>query len=112
MRRYFYNSLASYLSLYIRPENTVVEIAPRSEGLGERFLNYRSVSSVAGLETTGPRAPDFILLNGTIHYERDIQGMLDQLRELLEGSEWVLFVYYSMLWKPLAQFASKIGLRT
>jgi hypothetical protein len=112
MRRYFYNSLASYLSLYIRPENTVVEIAPLSEGLGERFLNYRSVPSVAGLETTGPTAPDFVLLNGTIHYERDIQGMLDQLRELLKGSERVLFVYYSMLWKPVARFASKIGLRS
>jgi hypothetical protein len=36
MRRYFYNSLASYLSLYIRPENTVVEITPPSEGLGAR----------------------------------------------------------------------------
>ena len=112
MRRYFYDSLASYLSLYIRPENTVVEIAPRSEGLGERFLNYRSVSSVATLETTDQGAPDYVLLNGTIHYERDIQGMLDQLRELLEGSERVLFVYYSMLWKPLARFASKIGLRS
>jgi len=112
VRRYFYNILASYLSLYIRPENTVVEIAPRNEGLGMRFTNYRAVSSVAALKTTQQRAADYVLFNGTIHYERDIQGMLDQLRELLEGSERVLFVYYSMLWKPLARFASKIGLRS
>jgi GT2 family glycosyltransferase len=112
MRRYFYNSLASYLSLYIRPENTVVEIAPRSEGLGARFANYRAVSSVAALKKAQQRTPDYLLLNGTIHYERDIQGMLDQLRELLEGSERVLFVYYSTLWKPLARFASKVGLRS
>jgi len=111
MRRYFYNSLASYLSLYIRPENTVVEIAPRSEGLGARFANYRAASSVAALKKAQQQTPDYLLLNGTIHYERDIQGMLDQLRELLEGSERVLFVYYSMLWKPLARFASKVGLR-
>jgi hypothetical protein len=111
MRRYFYNSLASYLSLYIRPENTVVEIAPPSEGLGARFANYRAVSSVAALRATQQPAADYVLLNGTIHYERDIQGMLDQLGELLEGSERVLFVYYSMLWKPLARFASKIGIR-
>ena len=52
MRRYFYNCLASYLSLYIRPENTVVEIAPRSEGLSMRFTKYRAVSSVAALKTT------------------------------------------------------------
>ena len=58
MRRYFYNSLASYLSLYIRPENTVVEIAPRSEGLGARFANYRAVSSVAALKKAQQRTPD------------------------------------------------------
>jgi hypothetical protein len=112
MRRYFYNSLASYLSLYIRPENTVVEIAPLSEGLGGRFANYRSVLSVAALKTTQQPAADYVLLNGTLHYERDIQDMLDQLRESLGGSERVLFVYYSMLWKPLARFASSVGLRS
>jgi hypothetical protein len=112
MRRYFYNSLASYLSLYIRPENTVVEIAPLSEGLGGRFANYRSVLSVGALKTTQQPAADYVLLNGTLHYERDIQDMLDQLRESLGGSERVLFVYYSMLWKPLARFASSVGLRS
>jgi GT2 family glycosyltransferase len=111
MRRYFYDSLASYLSLYIRPENTVVEIAPLSGGLGGRFANYRAVSSVAALKTTQQPAADYILLNGTLHYERDIQEMLDQLRESLGGPERVLFVYYSMLWKPLARFASRIGIR-
>jgi len=112
MRRYFYNSLASYLSLYIRPENTVVEISPLSDGLSMRFANYRAVSSVAALKEVRQRTPDYLLLNGTIHYERDIQGMLDQLRELLEGSERVLFVYYSMLWKPLARLASRLGMRS
>ena len=112
MRRYFYNSLASYLSLYIRPENTVVEISPLSDGLSMRFANYRAVSSVAALKEVRQRTSDYLLLNGTIHYERDIQGMLDQLRELLEGSERVLFVYYSMLWKPLARLASRLGMRS
>ncbi len=112
MRRYFYNSLASYLSLYIRPENTVVEIAPPTEGLGARFANYRAVSNVSELGTTQQPTADYILLNGTIHYERDIQAMLNQLQESSEGSERVLFVYYSMLWKPLARFASQIGMRS
>jgi GT2 family glycosyltransferase len=110
-RRYFYNSLASYLSLYVRPEDEVVEINPRTEGLGGRFTNYRAVSSIATLKATHQRAPDYVLLNGTIHYERDIQEMLNQLQKSLEGSERILFVYYSMLWKPLARFASKIGIR-
>jgi len=112
MRRYFYNSLASYLSLYIRPENTVAEIAPLSEDLDGRFANYRAVSSLAALKTTQQPAADYILLNGTLHYERDIQEMLGQLRESLGGPERVLFVYYSMLWKPVARFASKVGIRS
>ena len=112
IRRYFYKSLASYLSLYIRPEDEVVEISPRSGDLGTRFANYRSVSSVATLETVCQPAPDYVLLNGTIHYERDIQEMLNQLRASLGESVRILFVYYSMLWKPLAWLGSKFGLRT
>src|SRR6266567_6432997 len=112
MQRYFYKSLASYLSLYVRPEDEIVEIEPRSAGLGERFLNYKAISSVAALKTMEHRPADYILLNGTIHYERDIQKMLNQLREYLEGPERILFVYYSMLWKPLARFASKVGMRS
>jgi hypothetical protein len=111
LRRYFYDTLASYLSLYIRPKDHVVEIESRSKGLGERFANYRSVSNIAELKMERGR-PDYILLNGTIHYERDIQGMLNQLHDCLEGTERILFVYYSMLWKPLARLASKMGIRS
>ncbi len=111
MRRYFYDSLASYLSLYVRAEDQVVEIDPRSDGLACRFANYRAVSSIATLKTAGQSPPDYVLLNGTIHYERDIQEMLNELQQALEGSERILFVYYSMLWKPLTRFASKTGIR-
>src|SRR5437773_2963253 len=112
MQRYFYTSLASYLSLYVRPEDEIVEIAPRSAGLAERFANYRAVSSVAALKTLDQPARDYVLLNGTIHYERDIQEMLNQLGKSLEGAARILFVYYSMLWKPLALLASKFGMRS
>jgi len=112
MRRYFYNSLASYLSLYVRPEDEIVEIDPHSAGLGERFLNYKAVSNIAALKTMEHGPADYILLNGSIHYERDIQKMLNQLQECLEGPERILFVYYSMLWKPLARLASKVGIRS
>ncbi len=70
-----------------------------------------AVSSVAALKIER-RPADYILLNGTIHYERDIEEMLNQLRACLEGSERILFVYYSMLWKPLTRFASKVGMRS
>jgi GT2 family glycosyltransferase len=112
IRRYFYNSLASCLSLYVRPEDEIVEISPYSGDLGTRFANYRSVSSAATLATAHQAPPDYVLLNGTIHYERDIQEMLNELRESLGGSTRILFVYYSTLWKPLAWLGSKLGLRS
>lgn len=112
MRRYFYDTLASYLSLYVRPEDVVVEINPLSKGLGERFTNYRAIPGVEVLKTSAEPPPDYVLLNGALHYERDLQEMLNALHESLHGSERVLFVYYSMLWKPLARLASKAGIRS
>jgi GT2 family glycosyltransferase len=112
VRRYFYDLLASYLSLYVRPENILAEINPLSDGLGERFANYRAVFDVAALKSLDPPVPDYILLNGTIHYERDVQEMLNELAEAVQGPERILFVYYSMLWKPLARLASKMHWRT
>jgi hypothetical protein len=112
VRRYFYDSLAAYLSLYVRPEDEIVEIDPRTKGLATRFARYRAVPTVAAFAATHYPRPDYVLLNGTIHYERDIQEMLKALRESLETSERILFVYYSMLWKPLAWLASKIGMRS
>ena len=112
MRRYFYKSLAAYLALYIRPQDEVVEIGPLSESLGRQFVKYRAVSSVEDLKTIDEPARDYVILNGTIHYERDIQELLNRLRECLDGSARVLFVYYSMLWKPLALLASKLGVRS
>ena len=112
VRRYFYDLLASYLSLYVRPEDLLAEINPLSDGLGQRFANYRAVSSVAALKSLDAAVPDYILLNGTIHYERDVQETLDELAEAVHGPERILFVYYSMLWKPLARLASKMHWRT
>jgi Glycosyl transferase family 2 len=112
MRRYFYKLLASYLSLYVRPQDCVVEIDPWSESLGQHFEKYRAISNVEDLKTINESARDYVILNGTIHYERDIQQMLNRLRESLKESARVIFVYYSMLWKPLARLASKIGVRS
>jgi hypothetical protein len=112
IRRYFYDSLASYLSLYVRPQDEIVEIDPRNASFGGRFLNYTAVSNVAELKAIQRGPACYILLNGTIHYERDIQEMLNGLQESLERSNRVLFVYYSMLWKPPARLASKAGMRS
>jgi hypothetical protein len=67
---------------------------------------------VEALKTSAEPTPDYVLLNGALHYERDVQKMLNALHESLHGSERVLFVYYSMLWKPLVRLASEMGFRT
>ena len=82
IRRYFYDTLASYLSLYVRPEDVVVEINPLSKGLGERFTNYRATPCVEALKTSAEPTPDYILLNGAIHYERDVQEMLNRIARI------------------------------
>ena len=51
MRRFFSKSVASYLSLYVRPHDEVVETGRRSEGLGNHLANYRTGSSVEDLAT-------------------------------------------------------------
>lgn len=55
---------------------------------------------------------DRIVLNGTLHVERDIQARLEEVYQLCAPSTRLLIIYYSGLWKPLFRIANAIGLRT
>ena len=55
--------------------------------------------------------PRFIVLTGTIQYERDIQKFLDDLHGKSVSSTRVIILYYSALWKPLIDLATFLGLR-
>jgi hypothetical protein len=56
--------------------------------------------------------PDWVLLNGNVHYEEDVQSFLEDLRQVLSPSSKVILVYYSSLWKPLLRLATSLGLRS
>lgn len=124
MRRYFYGLVSRYLSLYIRPDDAVVEIDPQSghhgalsNNLRYLFLNrppgpdYEASPALTNLDKVIKNKPDYILLNGNIHYERDIQGFLGGIQNLCKPTTRVVITYYSSLWKPLIDLATSLGLR-
>ncbi len=121
LRNYFYSQLRIYLSLYVRPTDRVVEmLAPNGatslslESNRTLILACRSGSS-ADLGDIAKRVfefqPDYVLLHGTVHYERDVQGLLEELRASLPASSRIILVYYSTLWKPLLRLATALRLR-
>ncbi len=128
MRNYFYSLLRKYLSLFILPQNSVVEIDPTSSllvaAMPQGKVAFRSNSDELALVTNFQESvvlpvesiygaqPDYLVISGLIHYERDIQGLLSSLHKMCRRETRLVLTYYSSLWSPLANFASKIGLRS
>ncbi|MCX5815290.1 MAG: glycosyltransferase family 2 protein [Proteobacteria bacterium] len=124
MKSYFYSLLYRYISIYIRPDNTVVEINPQSSMLSRYFKNikmlflskpsnnnFEGCETIPDLQALIQALPEYILLNGNIHYERDLQSFMEKLHVACNASTRLVFTYYSTLWKPLFKFATLLGLR-
>jgi hypothetical protein len=117
MRKYFYSKLQDYLGLYIRPDDRVAEIDAKGSEKRLSFQNHMIVPAqplsqeAKTFEAIGKFLPDFVLLNGNIHYETDIQVFLKNLRQVLAPSTRVIITYYSNLWKPLLRTATALSLR-
>lgn len=98
MKKYFYRKLKKYLSFYISPGDNVLEDSAAREPM------------YAGQHRAD--APyDFVVLNGVLHYRRDIQKELQFLQKKVTADTRVIILYYSNLWKPLVRLASALGLR-
>jgi hypothetical protein len=117
---YLYRTLRTYIALYVRPTDRLVEIPPdkvaRSlavETGGTLLLDVASRSAHRACISDKIREfqPDYILLHGNVHYERDVQGLLEELRSGLSLTGRIILVYYSTLWKPFLRCASALGLR-
>lgn len=78
------------------------------------FENHLILSSSApeDFKAIGEFSPDYVLLNGNIHYEIDIQTFLEGLRERLTSATRVIITFYSNFWKPLLRLATALGLRS
>jgi GT2 family glycosyltransferase len=122
---YFYNLLYKYLSFFVRPGDKVVEIDPQTPHLMKRFFedhnkcvvfvdNSRSdddVRVLQGLDEIKSFRPDYIILNGALHYVRDIQSYLERLWNFCEHDTRIIITYYSSAWRPVLKAATAFGLR-
>jgi hypothetical protein len=121
LRGYLYRQLRTYISLYVRPTDRLVEISTSNLTESLSLQTARSlVLSARTLRETSPSdlaqqlcefKPDYAVLHGTVHYERDVQGLLEELRAGLPASSRIILVYYSTLWKPLLRLATALRLR-
>lgn len=124
IRKYFYELLFRYLSVFIRPENSVVEVNPKSIPLSNFFNNsmklffgsdFHEKKGDLNLTSFGQMSeydPEYIILNGNVHYERDILLFFHQLHNSCSHKTRIIILYYSQLWKPILNLVSFLGIRT
>lgn len=127
MKTYFYSLLRKYLSFFILPQNSVVEIDPTSSllvgSMPQGKVTFRHApeelalatdfreGAVLPIESIYQERPDYLVISGLIHYERDIQGLMASLHKMCHMDTRLVLTYYSSLWRPFANLASKLGLR-
>jgi hypothetical protein len=121
MKDYFYNLLHKYLSVYIFSEDKIVSVEPVTNRLINKFKRIKIAFICGNANTFGIESgdidqvkkynPDYILLNGCLHFERDIQSLLQKIHHQCHSHTRVIITYYSSLWKPLMRLATLLGLR-
>lgn len=123
MKKYFYSLIAKYLSLYIQPSDTVIEIYPQTDLLINKFSKSRilvnsqnnlsdsSAHKINTLNEVALNPPDYFLLNGCLHYEKDIESTLNALYNACNKESRVIVTFYSSLWKPVMRLASFLKIR-
>jgi hypothetical protein len=123
-KQYFYNRLVSHLSVYIRPNDKVAEIEPLVPTAflmtkqmvvfdpASRTDKAHGLSYINSFDELRQFDADYIMLNGTIHYKRDILAFLQQLHGVCTSSTRIVMTYYSRLWEPLFRLAKWLGLRS
>jgi len=108
MRKYFYNLIEKYLRIYVRPEDSLIFWSHSSDSLYDLFPNC--VIWKDGIPKDESTA-DYTLINGQLHFERDIQAALENLRGHCLQSTRVIITFYSILWRPLLNLATLLKLR-
>lgn len=121
VKSYFYKLLYKYLSFYAPPEASGVEISPQHDLLINLFPNKRMAHYcpksgpgemvLSSLQEIREFQPDFLVLNGNLHYENDMQGLLGQLHAACNRKTRLIITYYSSLWRPLVRLATHLHVR-
>ena len=123
--RYLYRTLARYVAFHLPPAARIAEIGPRTPLLAESlarpsirvlFAGDAAAASVwqslKGWDDLRAFAPDRLIMNGTVHYEQDIQALLEHVRTACSEDTRLILAYYSSLWRPVLTFGWRIGLTT
>ncbi len=119
MKKYFYKLLGKYLQLHILNDSIAVEINPKTNLLIKN-LPCKSIQPVyfdtqkksAHYQKIKDLKAEHIILNGNLHFERDIQMFLEQIHRICQPFTRILICYYAALWRPLVKIASLLRIRT
>ncbi len=106
---HLHSYIAKYLSLYIRPGDSLTEINPSDESLAVHFPEHRTEANVN--ELRGCKPTKYYLLNAGVHREKDIQKLLEKIHEAISADARLIITFYSALWRPLVKLATKLKLR-
>ncbi len=128
MKTYFYSLMRKYLSFFILQRDSVIELDPRTPLLvgampqgrvcfrshaleDTSIFNEFTNDKILLLENVHQDKPDYIVVSGLVHYERDIQSLLAGIHKMCHQDTRLIMTYYSTLWRPLVRLASILGLR-
>ena len=114
IKKYFYRLIYHYLSVFIRPDNSVVEINPQSFPVNNFFRDSKklSLADLTHPEQLSKDYPEYLILNGTVHYESDLLSFFKKLHNFCSRKTRIIILYYSSLWKPLVMLASFLRIRS
>ena len=103
--------MARYLAVKIRPRDLAVEVNPQNDYLGNFLKHLRTISYPDEAQTLADLPPDYLVLNGNLHIERDIHSFFTSLHGRLKPATRLIIIYYSSLWKPILVMATRFGIR-
>ncbi|MCK5680411.1 glycosyl transferase, partial [bacterium] len=110
MKTYFYRLIEKYIRLYVRSEDSLIFCSHASSRLlGDLFP--QSIKWEGDIPTD-ESAADYIIIDGRIHYERDIQAMLEKIHNHCHSSTRLIITFYSVLWRPLLRLATSLKWRS
>ncbi|MCZ8157152.1 MAG: glycosyltransferase family 2 protein [Leptospira sp.] len=110
MKTYFYKKLFRYISHYCTSKNSLLEISPKNQYIESFFEGkYKKIQELSEVKSIDA---DFVLINGNLHYERDIQKFFRNLHERVNSNTRIAIVYYSSLWWPVFKLADILGFRS
>ncbi|MCX7990669.1 MAG: glycosyltransferase family 2 protein [Proteobacteria bacterium] len=114
MRRYFYTLLYKYISIFLPSSGSFFEYIPpdciSGEDIKKKFRKKINMEAIDDIENL-PDNFSHLLLNGIIHYERDLNRFFEKIYKKSSSESRIIITYYSSLWKPLINFATFIGIR-